>query len=169
MPPTPYEYGTWLVGIKVPQHYHVLVEDNEYSVPHRYIGRAVTLKLTATSVEVHGESGLLVVHARRTDVSGERITDPAHMPPNHQAMRAQSPQGLLEQAATVGPNVIAFVERHLRDQQNLRGTYSISSRSWPFMDVTGSTPRVPRPFVAVILTQMRCVDFSSEMPFVPGN
>ncbi|WP_313349154.1 Mu transposase domain-containing protein [Paracoccus sp. (in: a-proteobacteria)] len=130
LPTAHYDYGTWKPCIKVQRHYHVHVDGRDYSVPYRLIGEAVSIKATATTIEIHHDSSLVAVHARQsvTPQDDSHVTDPAHMPGNHQAMWRQNPDALIAQASSYSSNLGCFVTRHLDINGNPRATYNMLRR-----------------------------------------
>lgn len=139
LPSTRYEYGSWSVGIKVPVHYHVVADGREYSVPYALIGKAVNVKITASTVEIFAESQMLAVHVRRpvTLTDDGPVTDSAHMPPNHRAMRLQTAEGIIEHANEIGEAVGAFAEMHLELHSNPRATFSMLKRLYGQISIYG--------------------------------
>jgi hypothetical protein len=83
LPIKPYEYARYIER-HVPDNYHLECDGFYYSVPHRYYRQLVTMKVSATMVEVYSDTRQrIAIHERR--YTGKRyVTNRDHMPPNHQ-------------------------------------------------------------------------------------
>ncbi|MDA7966268.1 hypothetical protein [Ruegeria sp.] len=130
LPEIAYDYGVWKVGIKVQRHYRVHVDGRDYSVPFSLIGEAVSIKLTAATVEMYHDSSLVAVHARRIGPPDDDtpVIDPSHMPKNHRAMWRQNPDNLVDRGTRYSPNLGRFIALHLDKNGNPRATYNMLKR-----------------------------------------
>lgn len=111
LPDVRYDVAEWVYNRSVNLDFHVVYARNRYSVPHRYVGRKVDLRV--------GESTLAIYHA------GERIathplfpsyvrnaysTDPAHMP--EAFLRPEWDDARIRGwAGKVGPSCAEVIER----------------------------------------------------------
>ena len=84
LPPVRFELAD-LRKAKVGPNYHVQVDSNFYSVPHRLIGHRLDVKLTTTMVEVFDGAEWVASHARLRGTKGRYQTVEDHMPPAHRA------------------------------------------------------------------------------------
>ena len=141
LPEASYDYGIWLPDIRVQRHYHVNVEGRDYSVPSGLIGKAVSIKAMATTVEIYHDSMLVAVHPFRaaTSLDDAPITDPAHMPDNHRAIWRQSPDALIARATDYSPCLGRFVCRHLEVNSTPRATYNMLKRLLEIAQVYGKS------------------------------
>lgn len=114
LPAEPFEYAEWKVA-KIHPDYHVEVDRNFYSVPHRLIGRRVQVRLTRQVVEIFHNHQRVASHVRSPGRAGH-ITVNAHMPKAHQRYAGITPAGLIRQAAKIGVNTAILVERMMRDR-----------------------------------------------------
>jgi len=119
LPPTRFEYAAYITR-RVPDNYHVEYEGFYYSVPYTLFRQEVTIRATASTIEiVNGNRERMALHQRR--VSGSRyVTEPAHMPEKHRRQLEYSHRtgrDYLEWAATIGGNTRTVVERMLQAQQ----------------------------------------------------
>lgn len=89
--------------------YHVEVGRAYYSVPYRFIGERVDVRLTAEGVEVFHSGTLIAAHARVTD-RGRRSTRRAHRPERHIARIEHTLARTLERAAAIGPATAAVLQ-----------------------------------------------------------
>lgn len=130
LPQNPYDYGEWKVGISVPAHYHISVDHRDYSVPFQLIGKPVNCKLTAVKVELYSGSKVIAVHPRGTGDTtiGTNITNPDHMPPNHQAMARQDRSAIIASAFAYSEGFGRFVSIHLDKFGNPPATYNMLRR-----------------------------------------
>jgi transposase len=127
LPQQPYEFATWKQA-KVHLDYHVEIERHCYSVPYRYIGKTVDVRLSATGVEIFHRSQRIAVHAR-SRASGSFTTIEAHRPPRHQAVVELSHERLRRHAEAIGPATLAVVleqvRRRVHPDQALRASLGI--------------------------------------------
>jgi len=114
LPPAPFEYAEWKTA-KVHPDYHVEVDKTFYSLPHRLIGRCVEVRLTHRVVEIFHDHQRVASHLRRSQRSGH-VTVPEHMPKAHQRYANVTPDGLIGQAARIGPNTAIMAERMMRER-----------------------------------------------------
>ena len=111
MPATPFELVS-LETCKVPPDHHVPValDKSYYSVPYTLVGEKVTVRVTATTVEIFYREERVASHIRQHDPKEPYRTQPAHRPPNHTGYLEQSTQQYLDRAARIGPGVVLFFE-----------------------------------------------------------
>ena len=72
LPAVPFEIATWHQA-KVARDCHIQVNGTLYSVPYRYVGKTVGVKLGARIVEVYLDYELVKTHLR--GAKGQRVTD----------------------------------------------------------------------------------------------
>ena len=109
LPGTPFEFGEWLVPMRVGKDYHVPVDGHYYSVPYRLIQGEVTVRRTASIVEVYHRRERVASHVRSHLVGGT-TTDASHQPDAHRAWADQSPERYRAWAITVGAHVLTVIE-----------------------------------------------------------
>jgi transposase len=82
LPPFPYEIAEYQ-NRRVPDNYHLELEQFYYSVPHEYYKQEVTMRITASMIEVYDRSNKrIALHMRR--YTGPRYsTCKEHMPEQH--------------------------------------------------------------------------------------
>jgi hypothetical protein len=125
LPASRYEYAEFLIR-RVPDNYHVEFDGFYYSVPFALYKQKVTLRVTATMVEIINEDRERVaLHPRRK--SGSRyVTIIAHMPKNHQhqqEMNKRDGDSYRRWARTIGENTHFVIDSMLRAQQNEESAY----------------------------------------------
>ena len=114
LPLRAYEFSEWKKA-KVHPDYHVEVGRAYYSVPYRFIGERVDVRLTARAVEIFSAGDLIAAHPRAAE-RGKRLTRRAHRPKRHIAIIDQSLARVLERATHIGPATLEV----LRLQSYLR-------------------------------------------------
>lgn len=111
LPDVRYDVAEWVYNRSVNLDFHVVYAKNRYSVPHRYAGRKVDLRV--------GESTLSIYHA------GDRIAThrllPAYVKNGYSTDKAHMPEAFLRPewddvrirgwAKRIGPNCAAVVDR----------------------------------------------------------
>lgn len=82
--------------------YHLELEGHFYSVPHRFVGSTLWLRISAQQLEIFADRKRVAVHAlnRRR---GAHSTQPEHMPASHRAHAQWSPQRLIDWGTRIGP------------------------------------------------------------------
>lgn len=88
--------------------YHVAFESHYYSVPHRHVGAAVELRITATTLEVLLKRQRIAAHARSARAGGF-TTVAEHMPASHRAHRQWTPAKLIAWGERIGAATGAVV------------------------------------------------------------
>ena len=108
LPAERYTYAEWKTA-KIAPDYHVEIEGHKYSVPYRFIGKKIDVRITAQTVEVFEGSNKIAIHKRSFSRRGF-TTEEAHMPEKHAAAK-WTPERLTAWAAKVGPETRRLVER----------------------------------------------------------
>lgn len=122
LPPTPFEIAT-LRKAKVGPSYHVQVDGAFYSVPSRFIGQQVDVRVTSRMVEVHAEGERVASHAKALR-KGFYVTVPEHMPTGHREyLKDWTPERFTSWAATVGPATVEAIEAILKSKKIVERTY----------------------------------------------
>ncbi len=114
LPLRAYEFSEWKKA-KVHPDYHVEVSRAYYSVPYRFIGERVDIRLTARALEIFHAGELIAAHPRAVE-RGKRLTRRAHRPQRHVAVIDQSLARVLERAARIGSATLEVLrlQSHLR-------------------------------------------------------
>jgi len=108
LPAQPYEYARWHVA-KVGRDYHIEVERAYYSVPYRYVGMVVEVRITATLVECFHGGTRIASHPRNPQQRWHTLRE--HMPPHHQAVvDGWNPDTWRRRAAAIGPQTARLIE-----------------------------------------------------------
>lgn len=86
---------TWKVA-KVNVDYHVELEGHYYSVPYRFVGKAVDIKATSSTVEIFEGGKRIAIHQRYFGRPGRHTTISEHMPQAHRAHAEWTPERILQ-------------------------------------------------------------------------
>jgi transposase len=113
LPPEPYEYAEWKEA-KPGIDYHLELDGRFYSVPHSLVGERLTVRLTATAVEVLHKGRRVAAHPRQGP--GRFSTLPEHMPKAHRAHLTWTPGRFLNWAREIGPATLGLVKHQLEDR-----------------------------------------------------
>jgi Integrase core domain len=124
LPSAPFEIVTWAKA-KVARDCHVQVQSSLYSIPWRYVGQTLDVRIGASVVRFYAGAELAKTHLRGRP--GQRQTDWNDYPPEKAAFFQRNPAWCREQAAKLGPHVHAAVEEllerhhlhHLRQSQGI--------------------------------------------------
>jgi len=121
LPPTPFDLVEWKQA-KLHPDCHVVFTRSYYSAPHPLIGERLWVRATSRVVQLFHEHRLVATHGRAYR-PGQRVTNPAHLPPKKLRYLMQTPTWCRERAAQIGPSTADFIERLLGDEvlDQLRG------------------------------------------------
>ena len=109
LPKHQFELAEWSQA-KVYKDYHVKCAPNKYySVPYEYIGRQVNIRVTRSMVEVFHDGLRICSHQK--DVGSRRyISEPSHMPPEHQKHGEWNGRRFRDWAKKIGPETLAVID-----------------------------------------------------------
>ncbi|MBM4430194.1 MAG: IS21 family transposase [Chloroflexi bacterium] len=110
LPSQPFEPVTW-VQAKVARDCHVQVGRVLYSVPYRYVGKTVAVRLSPRTVEFYLDCTLIKSHVRQPDA--RRQTDWDDYPTHKARFFQRTPDWCRAQAHAIGPAVAQVVEELL--------------------------------------------------------
>lgn len=113
LPRRPFEAATWQTA-KVAPDCHVSVGGALYSVPFRFIGARLEVRVTAAMVFVYADHEIVKSHARVR--KGRRATDWQDYPSAKAAFFMRNPSWCRRRAAELGPAVSALVGGLLGEQ-----------------------------------------------------
>lgn len=124
LPEQPWELAIWTTA-KVAPDAHCAVGGALYSVPWRYLGQRLDVRLGEKTVQFYRGAELVKTHPRC--YGRGRQTDPADLPPDRIAFFQRTPRWCREQAAAIGPGVLQAVTEllaentlaHLRQAQGI--------------------------------------------------
>jgi transposase len=115
LPTTPFEIVTWAQA-KVGRDCHAQVQRSLYSIPSRYVGQQLDVRLGSKIVRFYDGTELAKTHLRGRP--GQRQTDWNDYPPHKADFFQRTPNWCREQASQLGEHVRAAVDE-LLDQHHL--------------------------------------------------
>ncbi len=126
LPAQPFELATWTQA-KVAPDCHVQVKGHLYSVPYRFIGKTLAVRLSAATVECYLDQTLVKTHVRLKE--GRRQTDWSDYPEEKARFFQRTPDWCRAKAAGLGPHVSEAVRsllaqhalHYLRQAQGIIG------------------------------------------------
>jgi len=101
--------GEWREAT-VYKDYHIEQEGHYFSVPHRYIGQCVDVRLNDRSLEIFHDGLRIAVHPRRPENGQRASTLPEHRTRAHRAYIERDAESFITKAAAVGPNCTQAVK-----------------------------------------------------------
>lgn len=98
---------------KVHRDWHIQLDTIKYSVPYRFAGRGVDVRIIGTAIEVLADGQIIAAHQQGRHRNGY-VTDPEHAPPHYESVAGLWTRGyFLRQGAKVGPATVAALTRLL--------------------------------------------------------
>jgi transposase len=111
LPDEPFEMASWKLA-KVNIDYHVEFGRQYYSVPYRFVGSEVRIKVTRSLVQIFHEDDCIASHKRsNAPIPGRFTTLTEHMPPQHAEHVKWTPERILSWAQRSGPATRQLCER----------------------------------------------------------
>jgi transposase len=156
LPQKPFELCEWRKS-KVNIDYCIQVERQKYSVPYRYVGEYVDVRITARTIEVFKDSERICSHTRLFGRFNQSSITEEHMPDEHRLYAEEwNPDRLKKWAASVGTSwtgytsIDRFIKAHKTVDEGGRPCHKegesasfprSSSARWSVC----TTPENPRP------------------------
>ena len=113
-----FEISTWKKA-KVNIDYHIEYKHHYYSVPYRFIGKYVEMRIRESIIDIFLDGALIATHLR-SNRKGCHTTIKEHMPPAHTFLSKDhwSPEKLLHWANSIGPHTKIQLERLMHSRQH---------------------------------------------------
>ena len=112
LPGQPWRPVVWRRA-KVNRDWHIQIESIKYSVPHRFAGASVDVRIIGSEVCVLADGEVIATHQQGTR-RNSYVTDTAHAPAHYEGMEGLWTRGyFLRQGAKVGPGCVAALTRLL--------------------------------------------------------
>lgn len=126
------DLGSWH-RVSVHKDCHVQFERILYSAPFALVGKTLWLRATDAAVALYEDYRHVATHPRGQRL-GQRVSCKAHLPPEAQAFFAKDRRWCAAQAAEIGPNCRALVERLLADHilERLRAAQGVLGLLKPY-------------------------------------
>jgi transposase len=126
LPAEPYVYKH-RASAKVKKNYHVILGEDwhQYSVPHQYIGRQVTLVYDDQTVEIFLDLRRIAIHRRNYRRNGY-TTLAEHMPESHRRYKEQrgwTHEDFTRRASVIGEHTCQAIELLLKSRTFMEQTY----------------------------------------------
>ena len=112
LPKHPFELSEWKVAT-VGRDYHIACLGQYFSVPYKYIGKKVDLRITKNVIEIYYEGLRICSHRRPDGFQGKYNTDTSHMPEKHQKYLEWNGDRFRKWAEKIGPCTLAVIEYFL--------------------------------------------------------
>lgn len=116
LPQTPYEYAEWKKAT-VNIDYHVEVDGHYYSVPYKYRGQKVDIRITQKTVTVYKDGFRISSHIR-SHLKGRHTMILEHLPRAHREYKQWTPSRIINWAKTLGENTARVVERVIEEREH---------------------------------------------------
>ena len=111
LPDVRYDVAEWVYNRSVNLDFHVAYARNRYSVPYRYAGRKVDLRVGESTIGIYHAGERIATHRPLPSyVKNAYSTDPAHMPDSF-ARPEWDDERIRRWARKVGPSCAEVVER----------------------------------------------------------
>lgn len=124
LPAIPFEIADWIYGRKVTLDSHVIYKKNRYSCPYQYVGKAVDLKVTASTLEIYYQHERLTTHTRFPDyVINHYSTHPEDMPDQFQKPEWDEKR-IRRWADSIGKYAAEVIDRIFRSVQIKEQAYN---------------------------------------------
>jgi transposase len=116
LPETAYEYAEWKKAA-VNIDYHVEADSHYYSVPYKYRGEKVEIRLTSKTVSVYKDGCRISSHARSYR-KGRHSMILAHLPQAHRQYKQWTPSRIVSWAKSLGENTGLVVEKIIERREH---------------------------------------------------
>jgi len=108
-----FDFGKWQKA-KVHNDYHIQVENHYYSVPYRYIGKTVDVRISGDTVEIYFEGERISLH-KRSYQKGKATTERSHRPPKHNGYLERTVELMKERGYQIGGYCGRVIEKILSE------------------------------------------------------
>ncbi len=116
LPDQRWEPVTWRTA-KVHRDWHIQIDTIKYSVPYRFAGRAVEVRIIGDTIDVLADGEIIATHQRGRRKNGY-VTDLEHQPAHlDDSMNLWTRAYFLRQAAKVGPGTVLALQRLLDEKK----------------------------------------------------
>jgi transposase len=114
LPETPYDLAIWK-QVKAQRDCYVVFEGSFYSFPFRYVGQTLWVCGGTREVRLFNQAHELLATHERAPKPGTRQTHPNHLPPEKLPGLKCTREGVLQEAAAIGPATQQLVQRWLEN------------------------------------------------------
>lgn len=110
LPKYPYTFCQWRKA-KAQMNSHIQFEKRYYSVPYRFIGNEIEVKVYADHLEMIASGSVIAQHKRLGVPMGGYSTVPDHMPPQSQIHQNWSKERFIREANLIGIHTTKVIEQ----------------------------------------------------------
>jgi transposase len=112
LPAQPWRPVAWRKA-KVNRDWHIQIDSIKYSVPHRFAGASVDVRIIGSELSVLADGEVIATHQQGA-ARNSYVTDTAHAPARYEGMEGLWTRGyFLRQGAKVGPGCVSALTRLL--------------------------------------------------------
>ena len=117
LPGLPFETCSWIYDRKVNFNSHIIYKYNWYSVPTKYIGNYVDLKISRKKIDIFFKKELIASHAMFDDYArGKYRTSNEHIP-NYNSFKPWTIDETLEYAKKIGQSCLEVFTRLIDEEK----------------------------------------------------
>jgi transposase len=116
LPTERYSYGEWKIA-KVNIDYHIEIDRSYYSVPYKYIGRKLDVRVSSATLDIYSQMTHICSHVLALR-DGSHITIKEHMPKSHQEYGHWTPERIISWAESLGEDAGLYVKKLLHSQKH---------------------------------------------------
>lgn len=128
LPKIPFEYGEWKMA-KVQKNYHITILKQNYSVPFKYIGQTLKVKITSKMVYIYDNLELVATHIKLRGKNYQYSTKESHLPETHIKANNWNGEYFRKWAKIIGPNTFIVVDNLLKnyhhEEQGYKGVNAL--------------------------------------------
>jgi transposase len=121
LPAERFDLSQW-ARAKVNIDYHVVFEENFYSVPYNLVQEPVEIRSMPATVEIFHKGKRVASHLRSRG-NNQLVTNAEHRPKSHREHLEWTPSRMVDWARSIGPNTARLFERILENQPHPEGGY----------------------------------------------
>ena len=131
LPVDRFEQAEWK-QLTVGRNYHITCDYQHYSIPVKYVGRVLRVRVTPSTITVFDGVDTVCAHPRLTGRKGQYSTLEEHVPPQHRSIDGLwSRQWFLDLARSHGPAtvtvIVQILDRHTIEAQGYLDCQNILS------------------------------------------
>ena len=116
LPQTPYEFAEWRKAT-VNIDYHVEVDSHYYSVPYKYRGEKMDIRMTLKTIAIYKDGYRIYSHVR-SFLKGRHTTVLEHLPKSHREYKQWTPSKIISWANSLGKNTGLVVEQIIKRKEH---------------------------------------------------
>lgn len=111
--------------VRVGMDYHIELNRHYYSIPYRYMGKKLEVRVTHNTIECFYKHAMVACHVRN-DKPFSYTTLKEHMPESHRAYLEWTPEKISNWAINVGVHTQLFIEKLMQERAHLQQGFRAS-------------------------------------------